>query len=226
MSQENVEAVRLVYSAWSDGDLDALLAVCDPGVELLTSGAFPDLVPVYRGHDGIRAFWQSMRVPWESFHLDPERMVEGEDCAVVAVRFRAQGKDSGVATELRTGPCAAAQRWLGCQGFDPHVVQRGPRSRGPLGVGDVARERGGSDGGPGGLQSPRRRGLRRSACPRRRDRAGAGGCGRNRVSRQKRRHEVPRGRGRVLGEPEMGGGRGPRRRRLGSCPGTHSRSRT
>ena len=103
MSQENVEAVRSVYSAWSDGDLDALLAVCDPGVELLTSGAFPDLAPVYRGHDGIRAFWQSMRVPWESFHLDPERMVEGEDCAVVAVRFRAQGKDSGVATELRQG---------------------------------------------------------------------------------------------------------------------------
>src|SRR5215204_1076404 len=100
MSQENVDVVRSVYSAWSDGDLDALLAVCDPGVELLTSGAFPDLAPVYRGRNGIRTFWQSMRVPWESFQLDAERIVEGEDCAVVAVRFRAQGKDSGVATEL------------------------------------------------------------------------------------------------------------------------------
>jgi hypothetical protein len=35
------------------------------------------------------------RVPWESFRLEPERIVEGEDRAVVAVRFRAQGKDSG-----------------------------------------------------------------------------------------------------------------------------------
>jgi ketosteroid isomerase-like protein len=103
MSQENVEIVRSVYSAWCDGDLDALLAVSDPDVELLTSGAFPDLAPVYRGHDGIRTFWQSMRVPWESFQLDPERIVEGEDCAAVAVRVRAQGKDSGVATELRQG---------------------------------------------------------------------------------------------------------------------------
>jgi ketosteroid isomerase-like protein len=61
MSHENVEIVRSVYSAWSDGDLDALLAVCDAGVELVTSGAFPDLAPVYRGHDGLRTFWQSMR---------------------------------------------------------------------------------------------------------------------------------------------------------------------
>src|SRR4051812_41702987 len=103
MSQENVEAVRAVYSAWSDGDLDALLAVCDPSVELLTSGAFPDLAPVYRGHAGMLIFWQSMRVPWDSFHLDLERIVEGEDCVVVAVRFRARGRDSGVATELRQG---------------------------------------------------------------------------------------------------------------------------
>ena len=103
MSPEDVEAVRSGYDAWSDGDLDALLAVCDPEVELLTSGAFPDLAPVYRGHDGMRTFWQSMRVPWQSFNLEPERIVEGGDCAVVAVRFRAQGKDSGVVTELRQG---------------------------------------------------------------------------------------------------------------------------
>jgi ketosteroid isomerase-like protein len=103
MSQENVETVRLYYSAWSDGDLNALLAVCDGGVELLTSGAFPDLARVYRGHDGMRTFWESIRGPWKSFHLDPERVVEGEDCAAVAVRFRAQGKGSGVATELRQG---------------------------------------------------------------------------------------------------------------------------
>lgn len=103
MSPEDVDAVRSGYSAWSDGDLDALLAVCDPRVELLTSGVFPDLAPVYRGHDGMSTFWQSMRVPWQSFNLEPERIVEGGDCAAVAVRFRAQGKDSGVVTELRQG---------------------------------------------------------------------------------------------------------------------------
>jgi ketosteroid isomerase-like protein len=103
MSPENVEAVRAGYRAWSDGDLDALLAVCDACVEMRTSGAFPDFAPVYRGHEGMRAFWHLMRAPWESFHLAPERIVDGEDCAAVAVRFRAQGKGSGAVTELRQG---------------------------------------------------------------------------------------------------------------------------
>ena len=62
MSQENV--VRLVYRAWSDGDLDALLAVCDAGVELRTSGAFPDVAPVYRGHDGSCTVRYRARSAW------------------------------------------------------------------------------------------------------------------------------------------------------------------
>ena len=103
MSQENVEVVRGVYRAWDDGDLDALLATCDPDVELLTSGSFPDLAAVYRGHAGMRTFWDSMRAPWESFRLDPERIVEGEACAVVAVHFRARGKGSGVTADLQQG---------------------------------------------------------------------------------------------------------------------------
>jgi ketosteroid isomerase-like protein len=101
--RENEEVVRSCYRAWSEGDLDALLALCDVGVELRTSGAFPDMAPVYRGHDGMRAFWHSMRLPWASFRLDVERIVDGEDCAAVAVCFRARGKGSGVATELRQG---------------------------------------------------------------------------------------------------------------------------
>ena len=103
MSRENAEVVRAYYQAWADDDLDAWLAACDPNVELLTSGAFPDLAPVYRGHHGLRTFWDAMWAPWESFRVDSERIVEGEDCAVVAVRFRARGKGSGVTTDLRQG---------------------------------------------------------------------------------------------------------------------------
>jgi len=44
-----------------------------------------------------------MLVPRESFHLDVERSVEGDECAAVALHFRARGKESGVFTELRQG---------------------------------------------------------------------------------------------------------------------------
>lgn len=97
MSQENL--IRAAYKAWSEDDLEALLDTLDPEVEFLTSGSFPDFDPVYRGHDGMRNFWDAMRAPWESFRLDVERIVEGDDCAAVVVRFRARGRGSGVMTE-------------------------------------------------------------------------------------------------------------------------------
>jgi ketosteroid isomerase-like protein len=103
MSQENVEVIRAAYAAWTASDLDAMLETADPEIEFRTSGAFPDLEPIYRGHEGLRSFWEAMLVPWESFRIDVERIVEGDDCAAVAIRFRARGKGSGVPTDLRQG---------------------------------------------------------------------------------------------------------------------------
>jgi ketosteroid isomerase-like protein len=103
MSEENVEVIHKTYAAWREGDLGALLEGCDPEVELRTSAAFPDLAPVYRGHRGLREFWELMRAPWDLFHLDVKDIVEGEDCAAMVVAFRARGNDSGVITEMEQG---------------------------------------------------------------------------------------------------------------------------
>src|SRR5215208_8349144 len=103
MSQENVEVIRAGYAAWAKRDLNAWLETLHPEVEFQTSGLFPDLAPIYRGHRGMRSFWESMLAPWESFRLDVERIVEDDECAAVAIRFRAQGRGSGVHTDLRQG---------------------------------------------------------------------------------------------------------------------------
>ena len=103
MSQENVEVIRAGYPAWGSRDLDSWLRTLHPTVEFQTSGAFPDLAPIYRGHQGMRSFWEAMLVPLESFRLDVERVVEGDECAAVALRFRARGKGSGALTDLRQG---------------------------------------------------------------------------------------------------------------------------
>src|SRR5215207_4249258 len=103
MSQENVEVIRAGYAAWAKRDLNAWLETLHPAVEFQTSGLFPDRAPIYRGHRGMRSFWESMLAPWESFRLDAEHIVEGDECAAVAIRFRAQGRGSGVHTDLRQG---------------------------------------------------------------------------------------------------------------------------
>ena len=104
MSHENVEVIRGMYAAWDARDLDSLLELADPEIEFRTSGYFPDFEPIYRGHQGLRSFWEAMLVPWdESFRIDVEHIVEGDDCAAVAIRFRARGKGSGVLPDLRQG---------------------------------------------------------------------------------------------------------------------------
>ena len=103
MPQGNIDVIRKVYAAWRDDDLGALLETSDPEVELRTSGAFPDLAAVYRGHRGVSEFWEAMRAPWDWFRLDVKRVVEGDDCAAMVVAFRARGKDSGVITDMEQG---------------------------------------------------------------------------------------------------------------------------
>ena len=103
MSQENAEVIRAGYAAWATRDLDALLETLDPEVEFHTSGLFPDLAPIYRGHRGMRSLWEAMFAPWESLRIEVERIVEGDDCAAIALRFHGQGKGSGARTDLPHG---------------------------------------------------------------------------------------------------------------------------
>ena len=103
MTQENIEVIRTGYGAWAKRDLDAWLETLHPDIEFLTSGTFPDLAPAFRGHEGMRSFWEAMLVPWESFELDVQRVVEGGDRAAVEIRFRARGRGSGAVTDLRQG---------------------------------------------------------------------------------------------------------------------------
>ena len=69
MSRENVELVRVGYEAWNRGDMDAMLAIFHPDVELVTTGVFPGLDPAYRGHDGFRKFWRDFRGTWASLSM-------------------------------------------------------------------------------------------------------------------------------------------------------------
>jgi ketosteroid isomerase-like protein len=101
VSQEDL--IRASYRAWQEDDLDKLIETCDPAIELLPSGSFPDLETIYRGHNGVRDFWNAMRAPWEWFYLDVDRIVEGKDRAAVGVRWRGRGRGSGVMTDLHQG---------------------------------------------------------------------------------------------------------------------------
>jgi ketosteroid isomerase-like protein len=94
MSQENVEIARQLFEAWNRGDLEWLLNRATPDFEFQTVQLFPDLEPVYRGHEEFRQFWQTFREPWESFVIDIERIdPAGDDRVLALFRFHGRGRD-------------------------------------------------------------------------------------------------------------------------------------
>ncbi|MDQ5832050.1 MAG: nuclear transport factor 2 family protein, partial [Actinomycetota bacterium] len=99
----NAELLRAGYEAWNRDDCDAWLALLDPAIEIRTSGVFPDLAAVYRGHRRAAKFWRQMHEPWEVFRIDVEHMDEAGDWVAAAIRFRARGVDSGVEVDMRFG---------------------------------------------------------------------------------------------------------------------------
>lgn len=99
----NSELLLAGYEAWNRDDCDAWLRLLDPEIEIRTSGVFPDLSAVYRGHGRAAKFWRQMHEPWETFRIDVEEMDEEGDWVAAAIRFRACGVDSGIEVDMRFG---------------------------------------------------------------------------------------------------------------------------
>ena len=97
----NSELLSTAYSCWNRDDCTAWLELLHPDVEISTSGVFPDLAAVYRGHAGAVKFWRQLREPWEVFRIDAEDIEEDGDTVIAAIRFRATGADSGVEVDMR-----------------------------------------------------------------------------------------------------------------------------
>ena len=100
MSQENVEIVRKGWRAFERGDIDGLLALCDPAFvwdhSHYASGEFD---PVYYGHDGIERFLKEWREFFESYYTHIEEFVDAGEAVLVRVRQGGRGKSSGAPVE-------------------------------------------------------------------------------------------------------------------------------
>jgi ketosteroid isomerase-like protein len=99
----NADLLRAGYEAWNRDDCDAWLELLDPDIEIQTSGVFPDLADVYRGHKRATKFWRQLHEPWEEFRIAIEEIEEEGDTVVAAIRFRATGVDSGIEVDMCFG---------------------------------------------------------------------------------------------------------------------------
>jgi ketosteroid isomerase-like protein len=111
MSRQNIELVRASLEAYRqpemmalviDGQLD--MSAIDPEVEWDASRLtemIPDLAEVYRGHNGVRTYWQRWFEAWSDLEFEIEDMRDSGDDVVVLIRNQRQwGRHTGICTEL------------------------------------------------------------------------------------------------------------------------------
>lgn len=111
MSRENVEIVRRAYDAFQQSDLEAFVALHHPQCELLPLQARVEGSGPYRGHDGVRAYWDDLRSVFENWQPVPEEIGDHGDSIIIRMHLTGQARESGVtfdetlwqAAELRDG---------------------------------------------------------------------------------------------------------------------------
>jgi ketosteroid isomerase-like protein len=105
MSQENVKLVREVIEASQRGEMERVFDAYDPDIEWRISALptrAPDSEPVYRGHEGVRAFWRAWAEAFETPSFDYEEFIDAGDTVVSILSQRVRGRTSGIEQEWKS----------------------------------------------------------------------------------------------------------------------------
>lgn len=104
MSRESVEIVRRAFEATNRREgASFLLRFYDPEVELHPQSALGNLVGggIYRGHDGVRAFYRHYYEAWERVDYEIEELIDAGEQVVSVVTNGGRGRGSGISLEWR-----------------------------------------------------------------------------------------------------------------------------
>jgi ketosteroid isomerase-like protein len=101
MSQQNVDVVRQGLEAFNSEDMERILAFVDPDFETAVSGELSAEPDTYRGHDGIRRYFESFRDAMDEIRFEPERFWDAGEAVVVAIRLTAKGRQTAIRVEQR-----------------------------------------------------------------------------------------------------------------------------
>ena len=102
MASVSEELVLRFADAVNCGDPEAAVAVCDPDVEFLSVLAVSGRA--YRGHDGIRRYFEDVASAWEEWRVEAHRVAAGLDGRVaILMTMHFRGKESGAAFSDQTG---------------------------------------------------------------------------------------------------------------------------
>jgi ketosteroid isomerase-like protein len=100
---QNLELVRGTMETYSRGDLDLALSAFHPEVVFRVGGEIMPDADVFRGRDGVRAFWDLWRDAFEGFELVIEDCRAIDDTHVMT-RNRGRGRGAGSGAPVASRP--------------------------------------------------------------------------------------------------------------------------
>lgn len=104
---ENAEIVRQGFEALSSGGVEAMLPMIDPRFEVTTPASLAAEPDTYRGHDGLRRYFDSFYDAMDEVHFEPHEFREVGERVVVPFTLTARGRTTGLAFDQ-----SAVMSWL------------------------------------------------------------------------------------------------------------------
>lgn len=93
--------VRQGFEAFNSGDMERILAFADPDFEAIVPPELSAEPDTYRGHDGIRRYFQSFQDAMDEIRFQPERFWDVGPSVVALVRITAKGRQTAISVEQR-----------------------------------------------------------------------------------------------------------------------------
>ena len=120
MRGSDAELITQMLHEWNEGDVDALLQVFDPQVEVRPALSTFLASMVYRGHEGVRTWYAETNEPWAQLQADAERLIEAGDRSVVIVALHARvpGGEIDVAARIAHVVTVRDGRIVRLDGYD------------------------------------------------------------------------------------------------------------
>ena len=99
MSSQNVDLVRAGFDALGEGDVEALLPFIHPEFEVTTPANLAAEPDTYRGHDGVRRYFDSFYEAMDQIRFEPGELREVGGRVVVPTTLHARGRTTGIETQ-------------------------------------------------------------------------------------------------------------------------------
>ncbi len=99
--EKNVELVRDGFEKLAEGGVEAMLDFVHPEFEVTTPQSLASEPGTYRGHDGLRRYFDSFYEAMDEVRFEPHELTAVGDRVVADFTLHARGRTTGLEAEQR-----------------------------------------------------------------------------------------------------------------------------